>query len=91
MRQSADISAYAPYENAVFVGIAHRHAWRIREYTIRKILKNRPSEIFLIFIIVYRGGDVGAAKITTDHYGRFFVVFSSIPAVHKFFSVYPPL
>lgn len=72
MRQSADIGAYAPYENAVFVGIAHRHAWRIREYTIRKILKNRPMEIFLILFIAYRGGDVGAAKIDKTAFLRFF-------------------
>ena len=39
------------------------HAWRIREYTIRKILKNRPGEIFLIFIIVYRGQEFVSARI----------------------------
>lgn len=77
MRQSADIGAHAPYENAVFVGIAHRHAWRIREYTIRKILKNRPSEIFLIFIIVYRGAMLGLPKIETPKW-VFFVDFPSV-------------
>ena len=56
--------ARVPAENAVFVGNAHRHAWRIREYTIRKILKNRPSEIFLILIIVYRGAMLGLPKTT---------------------------
>jgi hypothetical protein len=75
MRQSADIGAYAPYENAVFVGIAHRHAWRIREYTIRKILKNRPREIFLILFIAYRGAMLGLQKTQTDLLGRFFICF----------------
>ena len=32
-----------------------RSAWRIRECAIRKILKNRPGKIVLIFIIAYRG------------------------------------
>lgn len=59
--------ARVPAENAVFVGNAHRHAWRIREYTIRKILKNRPSEIFLILIIVYRGAMLALLKTKTTH------------------------
>ncbi len=55
--------ARVPAENAVFVGNAHRHAWRIREYTIRKILKNRPREIFLILFIAYRGAMLGLPKL----------------------------
>ena len=74
MRQSTVIGAHAPYENAVFVGNAHKHAWRIREYTIRKILKNRPREIFLILFIAYRGAMLGLPKIKTDLLGRFFVI-----------------
>ena len=77
MRQSAVIGAHAPYENAVFVGIAHRHAWRIREYTIRKILKNRPYEIFLIFIIVYRGGELGLPIIKTAFLRFFCLLFNT--------------
>lgn len=75
MRQSAVIGVHAPYENAVFVGIAHRHAWRIREYTIRKILKNRPREIFLILFIAYRGAMLGLPKIKTTFWW-FFLLFS---------------
>ena len=63
--------ASVPTENAVFVGNAHRHAWRIREYTIRKILKNRPREIFLILFIAYRGAMLGLPKIKTTHLGGF--------------------
>ena len=37
------------------IGASPSGAAPIREYTIRKILKNRPAEIFLIFVIVYRG------------------------------------
>jgi hypothetical protein len=54
--------ARVPAENKVFVGEAHRHAWRIQEYTIRKILKNRQTEIFLIFVIVYQGAKLGLSK-----------------------------
>ena len=42
-----------PYENEIFVN--NWRAWRIREYTIKKILKNRWDEIFLILFIAYRG------------------------------------
>ena len=72
MRQSAVIGAYAPYENAVFVGIAHRHAWRIREYTIRKILKNRPREIFLILFIAYQGAMLALPNLIFRPFGRIF-------------------
>ena len=58
MRQSVN-DMQVSFENEVFVGEAHRHAWRIREYTIRKILKNRLGRIFLILIIVYRGAKLG--------------------------------
>jgi hypothetical protein len=43
----------------------------IRECTIRKILKNRPTEIFLIFIIVYRGTRAHSREFIQPAFCRF--------------------
>ena len=73
MRQSADIGAYAPYENAVFVGIAHRHAWRIRRRTISKPAKtDMVNRVFASrFDYWLSRGDVGAAKIDKTATSKF--------------------
>ena len=47
MRQSAR-HIYVPHGNEVYVN--NWRAWRIREYTIKKILKNRSSRDFFNFI-----------------------------------------
>ena len=50
-------------------------AWRIRENTIIKILKNRPNKIFLIFIIAYRGQEfISATKIKRPIWAFYFCV-----------------
>ena len=51
-----------PYENEIFV--SNWRAWRIREYTIKKILKNRWDEIFLILFIAYRGAPTPTKRYT---------------------------
>ena len=85
MRQSADIGAYAPYENAVFVGIAHRHAWRIRRRTISKPAKtDMVNRVFASrFDYWLSRGDVGAAKIDKTAILRFFVRFPILLRVRK--------
>ena len=79
MRQSADIGAYARYENAVFVGNAHRHAWRIRRRTISKPAKTDMFDRVFAFRFDYwlSRGDVGAAKIGKTAFLRFFCWFSN--------------
>ena len=72
MRQSADIGAHAPYENAVFVGIAHRHAWR--EYADKQ-LSNLQKQICLIeflhlgLVIGCQGATLGLPKIKNTRLG----------------------
>ena len=74
MRQSANIGAYAPYENAVFVGNAHRHAWRIRRQTISKPAKtDMVNRVFASrFGYWLARGEVGAAKNQKHPFGCFF-------------------
>jgi hypothetical protein len=55
----------------------------IREYTIKKILKNRPAEIFLIFVIAYQGTTHSHQKIHRTFKVRFFVGFYIIRAVRR--------
>ena len=87
MRQSAVIGVHAPYENAVFVGNAHRHAWRIRRQTISKPAKTDMFNRVFAFRFGYwlARGNVGAAirlhfvtarlqKIKTPHNAVFFIL-----------------
>ncbi len=86
MRQNAYIGAYAPYVNAVFLRIAHTHAWRIRRRTISKPAKtDMVNRVFASrFDYWLSRSDVGAAKITTDHTCRFFLCFAIVSRVRKF-------
>ena len=85
MRQSAVIGAHAPYENAVFVGNAHRHAWRIRRRTISKPAKtDMVNRVFASrFDYWLARGDVGAVKNQKHPFGVFLIGFPIFSAVRK--------
>ena len=64
--------ARVPTENAVFVGIAHRHAWRIRRRTISKPAKTDMfNRVFASrFDYWLARGEVGAAKVQNPDFLR---------------------
>ena len=72
MRQSAR-HIYVPHGNEVYVN--NWCAWRIREYTIKKILKNRSSRDFFNFIYCVSRGFRPDHEIQNRHIGRFLFCF----------------
>ena len=67
--------ARVPIENAVFVGNAHRHAWRIRRRTISKPAKtDMVNRVFASrFDYWLSRSEVGAAKIKRPPFGGRFI------------------
>ncbi len=70
--------ARVPAENVVFVGNAHRQAWRIRRRTISKPAKtDMVNRVFASgFGYWLSRGDVGAAKNSNRPFGSVFCLFS---------------
>lgn len=65
-----------PYENEIFVN--NWRAWRIREYTIKKILKNRSVRDFFDFIYCVSRRTHSHKKNTPRHKGAVFLCFFNI-------------
>ena len=71
-----------PYENEIFVN--NWRAWRIREYTIKKILKNRSVRDFFDFIYCVSRRTHSHQKIHRTTKVRFFFCFYIILVVRKY-------
>ena len=70
-----------PYENEIFVN--NWRAWRIREYTIKKILKNRRVRDFFDFIYCVSRRTHSHQKIYRTFKVRFFFGFYIVRLVRK--------
>lgn len=70
-----------PYENEIFVN--NWRAWRIREYTIKKILKNRSVRDFFDFIYCVSRRTHSHQEMPTK-YGRFFLCPNRADCRHVF-------
>ena len=81
MRQSAR-HIYVPHGNEVYVN--NWRAWRIQEYTIKKILKNRCSQDFFDFIYCISRHHAPTTKFKTATKSGSSFVFQYLPEFESY-------